>query len=72
MSKVRKIKIGGIVLATNSFEDADGQCEEMINVRHKANKIIPVGDKVIETAGVNYTKVFTHNFNDFENKIGVI
>ena len=68
----KAIQIKGIVRDTSGQQGGDGSCEEMINLRHKNNVLVPVGQKRVETPNADYIQVFTHSWVGFENEIGVL
>lgn len=66
------IDIKGIVRSTSAQNNADGNCEEMINLRQKFGAWRVVGRKKSIIEDVEYENVFLHKYRDFENYIGLL
>jgi hypothetical protein len=66
------IDIKGIVRDTSGQQNGDGTCEELINMRKRENVLTPTGTKKVETAGVDYVKVFNHKYINIDNQIGIV
>jgi hypothetical protein len=66
------IEIKGIVRDTSGQQNADGTCEELINLRKRENVLIPTGQKKLQTASTDYVQVFNHKYINIDNQIGVV
>ena len=68
---VGSLEFKGIVRATSAQNNADGNCEEIINMRYDSGVWKSVGKKRSILKGVQYEDVYVHKYGDFENYIGV-
>lgn len=68
---VKRMQIGGIVRSTSAMNNADGNCEEIINLRQDTGVWRVVGKKKVKVEDVGYEQVFLHQYGDFANYLGV-
>lgn len=68
---VNQLEFKGIVRSTSAQNNADGNCEEIINMRHDTGVWKVVGKKRVIVQGVTYESVYVHKYGSFENYIGV-
>lgn len=68
---VNQLEFKGIVRSTSAQNNADGNCEEIINMRHDTGVWKVVGKKRVIVQGVTYESVYVHKYGNFENYIGV-
>lgn len=68
---VKRMQIGGIVRSTSAMNNADGNCEEIINLRQDTGVWRVVGRKEVKVEDVSYEQVFLHQYSDFQNYLGV-
>lgn len=60
----------GIVRSTSPQNNADGTCEEIINLRFRDGSWRAVGKKQPVIEGVDFERVYVHRYGAFENFIG--
>lgn len=68
---MQTIQFNGIVRATSPQLNAEGNCEEILNMRQEQGAWKVVGKKKLILPDVIYEQVFVHQYSDFENYIGV-
>lgn len=68
---VKPIELKGIVRSTSPQNNADGNCEEIINMRLDSGSWRTVGKKATILDNVDYERVYLHKYGTFENFIGV-
>lgn len=68
---IQNVDFKGIVRGTSAQNSADGNCEEIINLRQKLGAWRVVGEKKKIVEDVEYEQVFLHEYADFKNCIGV-
>ncbi|MCM1031542.1 MAG: hypothetical protein NC410_08920 [Oscillibacter sp.] len=68
---VNQLEFKGIVRSTSAQNNADGNCEEIINMRHDTGVWKVVGKKRPIINGVSYESVYVHTYGNFENYIGI-
>lgn len=68
---IQNVDFKGIVRGTSAQNNADGNCEEIINLRKKMGAWRVVGEKRKIVKDVEYEKVFLHECDSFKNYIGV-
>lgn len=66
-----QLNFKGIVRSTSPQNNADGNCEEIINLRLRDGSWQAVGKKQPIIEGVDYEKVYVHKYGTFENFIGL-
>lgn len=66
-----QLNFKGIVRSTSPQNSADGNCEEIINLRLRDGSWRVVGKKQAIIEGVDYEKVYVHKYGNFENFIGL-
>lgn len=65
-----QLNFKGIVRSTSPQNNADGTCEEIINMRLRDGSWRAVGRKQPVIEGVDYERVYVHRYGAFENFIG--
>lgn len=68
---IQNVDFKGIVRGTSAQNNADGNCEEIINLRKKMGAWRVVGEKKKIVEDVEYEQVFLHECDSFKNYIGV-
>ncbi|WP_320974139.1 hypothetical protein [Dysgonomonas capnocytophagoides] len=68
---IQNVDFKGIVRGTSAQNSADGNCEEIINLRNRLGAWRVVGEKKKIVEDVEYEHVFLHEYADFKNYIGV-
>lgn len=68
---IQNVDFKGIVRGTSAQNNADGNCEEIINLRKKMGAWRVVGEKRKMVEDVEYEQVFLHEYNNVKNYIGV-
>ena len=68
---ITNVDFKGIVRGTSAQNNADGNCEEIINLRKKLGAWRVVGEKKKIIEGVDYEQVFLHEYNEVKNYIGI-
>lgn len=68
---IQNVDFKGIVRGTSAQNNADGNCEEIINLRNRLGAWRVVGKKKKIVEDVEYEHVFLHEYADFKNYIGV-
>ncbi len=68
---LNQLEFKGIVRSTSAQNNADGNCEEIINMRYDTGVWKAVGKKRVVIEGVSYESVHVHKYGNFENYIGV-
>lgn len=68
---VKPIELKGIIRSTSPQNNADGNCEEIINMRLDSGSWRTVGKKAMILDNVDYAQVYAHKYGAFENFIGV-
>lgn len=68
---MKSINFKGIVRCTSPQNNADGNCDEIVNMRVDAGIWRVVGKKNTIIENVNYERVYVHKYGAFENFIGV-
>lgn len=66
-----QLNFKGLVCRTSPQNSADGNCEEIINLRLRDGSWRVVGKKQPIIEGVDYEKVYVHKYRNFENFIGL-
>ena len=68
---IQNVNFKGIVRGTSAQNSADGNCEEIINLRNKLGAWRVVGEKKVVARNLNYEQVFLHEYGNLKNYIGV-
>lgn len=68
---IQNVDFKGIVRGTSAQNSADGNCEEIINLRNRLGAWRVVGEKKKIVENVEYEQVFLHEYNNVKNYIGV-
>lgn len=68
---IKRMQIGGIVRSTSAMNNADGNCEEIINLRQNEGVWRAIGEKNVKVQDIQYEQVLLHEYSDFENYLGV-
>ena len=68
---IQNVDFKGIVRGTSAQNNADGNCEEIINLRKKMGAWRVAGEKKKIVENVGYEQVFLHEYNTVKNYIGV-
>ena len=68
---IQNVDFKGIVRGTSAQNSADGNCEEIINLRQKLGAWRVVGEKKKIVEDVEYEQVFLHEYGNVKNYIGV-
>lgn len=68
---MNQLNFKGIVRSTSPQNNADGNCEEIINLRLYEGSWCAVGKKQAIVEGVGYERVYVHQYGSLENFIGL-
>lgn len=68
---IQNVDFKGIVRFTSAQNNADGNCEEIINLRNKLGAWRVVGEKKKIVENIGYEQVFLHECGNLKNYIGV-
>lgn len=68
---VKQLEFKGIVRATSAMNNADGNCEEVVNLRKESGVLRVVGKKKPIVRDVDYEQVYVHKYSSFENYVGI-
>lgn len=67
---MKNIHFKGIVRCTSPQNNADGNCDEIVNMRLDSGAWRVVGKKKTIIENVDYNRVYVHKYGTFENFIG--
>ena len=65
-----QLNFKGLMRSMSSQNNADGNCEEIINLRLRDGSWQAVGKKQPIVEGIDFEKVYVHKYGNFENFIG--
>lgn len=68
---IQNVDFKGIVRGTSAQNNADGNCEEIINLRKKMGAWRVAGEKRKIVENVGYEQVFLHEYDSVKNYIGI-